>query len=258
MNKKFFISKLTHEGMPKLEYKLCNINLNELLGCSIKIEFTGKIECINCSRKIKKTFNQGHCFPCAQSLARCDMCILRPETCHFAKGTCREPEWGEENCMIKHVVYLANTTGLKVGVTREHQKLTRWGDQGAVEVVVLAEVPTRLDAGLMEASIKKSVNDKTNWRSLITGKISEVALIKEKQKIVKEIDKKFKKYLIEDDTLYNFKYPVIKYPEKSLTHNFDKESILEGEFQGIRGQYMFVAGKAVNIRKYQGYEIVLT
>src|SRR5687768_11697363 len=68
--------------------------VNEYLGKNLRLQFTGQINCINCNRAIKKTFSQGYCFPCSQKLAACDMCILKPQLCHFHLGTCREPEWG--------------------------------------------------------------------------------------------------------------------------------------------------------------------
>ena len=97
------------------------IPLNPLLGTKLSLRFNGEINCINCGRKTNKSFQQGYCYPCMQQLARCDICILKPELCHFHKGTCREPEWGRENCMIDHFVYLAVSSGLKVGITRHNQ-----------------------------------------------------------------------------------------------------------------------------------------
>ena len=109
------------------------VPLNEILGCNIKLEFHGLIHCIYCGRKTSKSFNQGYCFPCFRKLARCDLCIVSPEKCHYHEGTCREPKWGQENCMTEHVVYLSITSGLKVGITRSTQVPTRWIDQGATQ-----------------------------------------------------------------------------------------------------------------------------
>ena len=106
------------------------IELASLLGQSISLEYDGHINCIECGRSTRKSFNQGYCFPCLRALAACDMCIVKPELCHFHLGTCREPNWGEQHCMQPHVVYLANSSALKVGVTRQSQVPTRWIDQG--------------------------------------------------------------------------------------------------------------------------------
>lgn len=51
--------------------------------------------------------------------------------CHYDAGTCREPSWGEQFCMTDHIVYLSNSSGVKVGITRATQLPTRWIDQGA-------------------------------------------------------------------------------------------------------------------------------
>ncbi len=95
------------------------LNMNDLIGERISLNFDGKIYCSNCGKKTNKSYSQGYCFPCCQKLARCDMCIMKPEQCHHHMGTCREPEWGTRNCFTPHVVYLANSSGAKVGITRK-------------------------------------------------------------------------------------------------------------------------------------------
>ena len=126
------------------------VDLNALIGKELTLTFSGTILCSNCGKKTKKSYSQGHCFVCMRKLASCDMCIMKPETCHYDKGTCREPQWGEENCMIPHYVYLANTSGLKVGITRHTQIPTRWVDQGATQALPIFKVQTRLQSGLVE------------------------------------------------------------------------------------------------------------
>lgn len=130
------------------------VNMNDLLGQHVTIRYDGLIHCSHCGRKTNKSFSQGFCYPCMQSLAQCDMCIMKPETCHYDQGTCREPEWGEKHCMIEHVVYLANSSGLKVGITRHSQVPTRWIDQGAIQAIPLIRVKTRQQSGLVEDALK--------------------------------------------------------------------------------------------------------
>ncbi|MGB5589312.1 MAG: DUF2797 domain-containing protein, partial [Gammaproteobacteria bacterium] len=118
------------------------------LGQSFTLRFEGEIRCANCARLTRKSFSQGHCFPCSQRLAACDLCIVRPDRCHFGQGTCREPDWGQTHCMQPHFVYLANTSGLKVGITRAHQGMTRWIDQGASQALPILEASSRHVSGL--------------------------------------------------------------------------------------------------------------
>jgi hypothetical protein len=117
------LSKLRSELGDTVSYRLPvgddELPLDPLAGQHLSIRYTGDIACTHCGRATKKSFNQGHCFPCSQRLAACDICIVRPERCHYHKGTCREPGWGETHCLQPHVVYLANTSGLKVGITRK-------------------------------------------------------------------------------------------------------------------------------------------
>lgn len=97
-----------------------NIALAPLLEKQLHLRYTGKITCIHCKRSMNKSFNQGYCHSCFQKLAQCDVCIMSPERCHFEAGTCREPVWGEHFCMQDHIVYFANSSGLKVGITGHH------------------------------------------------------------------------------------------------------------------------------------------
>ena len=228
-----------------------------MIGNEIELRFTGLIRCINCGEDTEQSYSQGYCLRCSQTLARCDLCIVKPEQCHYRKGTCREPAWGRENCLIKHAVYLSNTTGLKVGITREHQKLTRWGDQGALAATVLAHVPERYIAGLLEQELAKTYSDKTDWRGLIKGTVSEVDLVRERSKCVDNFPQKFRKYLIDDATVYTFEYPVVRYLEKAKTWNLDKDPNVKGTLHGIRGQYLLIGEAAFNVRKFAGYEVEL-
>lgn len=240
---------------PEVEYKLGDLALNKYVGSEIEIKFTGNIECIECGRKINKTYSQGYCFPCSQKLACCDLCIVRPERCHFHKGTCREPEWGKENCLIEHSVYLANTAGVKVGITRSHQKFTRWADQGATEALEIARVPERLIAGKFEEHLKEFFSDRADWRKLVTGKELSVDLEAALSEVREKISADFKQYLLSDLKIEKLKFPVIGYPEKAVSFNEKKEKEIKGDLSGIRGQYLLFPDKVINIRKFQGYEM---
>jgi hypothetical protein len=150
------------------------INMNELIGKKISLSFNGEIRCFECGIKIKKSYSQGFCYPCCISLAKCDLCIMKPETCHHHLGTCREPLWGLENCFSQHIIYLANSSGLKVGITRASNIPSRWIDQGAISAIPLMSVDTRLKSGIIEDSLKEFVADKTNWRKMLKNEVAEV------------------------------------------------------------------------------------
>ena len=152
------------------------IELNAFIGQTLTLTHTGNIFCCSCGKKTKKSYSQGHCFLCMKKLASCDMCIMKPETCHFAEGTCRQPQWGEENCFVDHYVYLSNTSSLKVGITRHTQIPTRWIDQGATQGLPIAKVKNRLISGLVEIELAKLIADKTNWRTLLKGNNNPLAL----------------------------------------------------------------------------------
>ena len=243
------------------------VDMNKLIGKQIKLTHNGAINCIACGAKTKKSYSQGHCYMCMKSLPECDMCIMKPETCHYADGTCRDSAWGDEFCMQKHFVYLANSSGIKVGITRGTQVPTRWMDQGAVQALPIFEVKNRLMSGLLEVIIKKHVSDRTDWRKMLKGIVEEIDLKKYRDEILNSCVDEIEALKSEqgDDALIalgnaelvDIKYPVNEYPEKVKSFNFDKTPEIEGELKGIKGQYLILDTGVLNIRKFTGYNITL-
>jgi hypothetical protein len=235
-----------------------DVALNPLLGKRISLRHTGKIHCINCGQATKNSFQQGYCYPCMQKLARCDLCILKPELCHYHKGTCREPEWGMKNCMIDHIVYLAVSSGLKVGITRHTQIPTRWIDQGAVAALPIARVASRYQSGLMEHALKKQFNDKTNWQAMLKNRTIDADPVAARDRILPELKSLLTEpagSIITESQLYTFEYPVLSYPERIKSISFDKVPVVEGVLQGMKGQYLMFDTGVINIRKHSGYHV---
>ena len=247
------------------------VALNPLIGSRLTLTHTGKINCINCGRDTKKSFNQGYCFPCFKSLAECDMCIMRPETCHFHLGTCRDETWAQGHCMQPHFVYIANSSGLKVGITRGNQLPTRWIDQGARQAVAIFKVKNRFHSGLLEDAIKKHVSDRTDWRKMLKNSVELVDLKAEAARLVdaakNDIDR-IKASDVEtgesemdwevlDQEVVDINYPVDVYPEKIKSFNFDKTPSVGGVLDGIKGQYLIFDNGVINMRKFAGYEVNL-
>jgi hypothetical protein len=238
------------------------VPMNERLGQSIRIEFAGAINCIACERSIKKTFNGGYCFPCARSLPEADSCIVKPETCHFAAGTCRDPAWGEAQCMQPHTVYLANSSGLKVGITRGLEPIGRWIDQGACQGLAIRHARTRLESGQIEVALREFVSDRTDWRRMLKGAPEPVDLAQHRDRLLALYEEKnpgaplFGKPAPSGSEVA-IQYPVLEYPEKVRAHNLDKEPVLEGTLLGIKGQYLILDTKVLNVRKYAGYHLAL-
>ena len=245
-----------------------DIHLNPLVKKKIKLKYLGRIYCIHCGRKSNKSFNQGYCYPCFQKLAQCDSCIIHPEKCHFEQGTCREPVWGEKYCMQDHIVYLANSSGLKVGITRATQIPTRWIDQGAAQALAIIRVRSRLQSGILETMFKQKLNDKTNWRNMLRGEPTPLDIAAESQFLIEEfkseIDEVKDRFGIFSVSVLNgirpvtIKYPVEEYPKNITSFNFDKEPEVQGKLVGIKGQYLIFDSGVINLRRFSGYEIELS
>ncbi len=239
--------------------------MNPLLGQMVTLRFQGQINCVHCQRLTKKSFSGGFCYPCSQRLAQCDMCFLKPELCHFEQGTCREPEWGEAVCMQDHIVYLANSSGLKVGITRLNQVPTRWIDQGATQAIPIFRVSSRYQSGLVEVMFKEWVSDRTDWRKMLKGDAEPLDLAAERDRLfaeaetsINDLQQQFGEAAITQlpaEPEQQIQYPVLEYPKKVSSFNFDKTAEVSGQLEGIKGQYLIFDTGVINIRKFSGYQV---
>lgn len=244
------------------------ISLNTLIGQSLSLQYTGEIHCVQCHRKTTKSFNQGHCYPCFRRLPQCDLCIMKPELCHYEAGTCRDELWGETHCLQAHYVYLANSSGIKVGITRGTQIPTRWIDQGAVQALPIIQVSERLLSGLVEVELKKSVNDRTSWQKMLKGQIEMVDLMQARDTLLEQYESTFISLqqqfgedaliFLNDEDSIAINYPVLDYPIKIKSFNFDKQAQVTGQLMGIKGQYLIFDTGVLNIRKFAGYQVRLS
>lgn len=236
-----------------------HFDLNSLVGKKLRLVYSGKIICSNCGKQTKKSYAEGVCYPCTMKLASCDLCILKPETCHYDKGTCREPKWGEENCFKPHYIYLANSSGLKVGITRKINVPYRWMDQGATEALPIIEVENRFISGQIEVLFKKHIADKTDWRKMLKGEPVSIDLPEWRDRLINELQDELQyfEFDILDSPVVKFNYPVERYPEKVSSFNLDKTPEISGRLIGIKGQYLIFDTGVLNVRSHSGYEITL-
>jgi hypothetical protein len=263
------LQKMPAEIASEVKYQLKlgdqSIDLNSYVGQSIQLVYQGQIHCTHCGRKTNKSFAQGHCYPCFKKLPQCDLCIMSPEKCHFDQGTCRDPAWGEQFCFQSHYVYLANSSGIKVGITRGTQVPTRWIDQGAIQALPILRVDTRFQSGVVERVFGEHIADKTNWRAMLKGQVDPLDLIAERDRLfelcrseLSELENRFGLQAIQrlpDAEVLELNYPVLNYPAKVTSLNFDKNPVVEGVLQGIKGQYLILDTGVINLRKFTAYEV---
>jgi hypothetical protein len=255
--------KMQTEWDNRVKYTLTlgadELDMNALLGKSISFEFRDTIHCIRCGRVTKKSFAQGYCYPCFTTAPETSECVLRPELCRAHEGISRDMKWSEEHCLQEHYVYLALSSGLKVGVTRASQIPTRWIDQGAWKAIRLAKTPNRYIAGRIEVALKARISDRTNWRNMLTNRMDrDVNLLDEKQKAAGFLETDLSEYIVPDNRITEIVYPVLSYPEKVTSISFDKTKYIESVLTGIRGQYLiFEDGAVLNIRKHSGYLVAM-
>lgn len=237
-------------------------HLNPLIGREVTLRFAGAINCTACGRPTKKTFGQGFCFPCSQSRAEADICIVRPELCHHGEpdNPCRDEAFAQGQCFQPHVLYCSATSGVKVGITRLPNVPSRWIDQGATAAIPVAKLPNRRAVGLVEKRLSDhGFADKTHWTKNLKGEQADVDLRAVSEQVVALLlEWGVEGILPEFERLeHTFTYPVRTWPTKVTSFNLDKDPVAGGVLEGIKGQYLMFAGGVINLRKYTGYRVVV-
>lgn len=231
------------------------INMNQALDKEVQIDFI-KFQCLNCGQD-RPIYRQGFCKTCFYETPTAGEWIMKPElsTAHLDQED-RDLEFEKRMQLQPHIVYLANSSNVKVGVTRKSQVPTRWIDQGAHEAIEIVEVPNRYLAGITEVALKDHVSDKTSWQKMLKNDIEDLDLTEWRSKLKPYIPEEVSQYFIEDNSETNLEFPVLQYPEKVKSLNLDKIPSYKGVLKGIKGQYLIFEDNTVfNVRGSEGYYV---
>ena len=254
------VSYFLRDGWHESGVRAAELPLNALLGRAVELRYDGEISCTACGRVIKKTFNQGFCYPCSRSRAEADICMVKPELCHyFSEGDpCRDVGFAQARCFQPHMLYVSLTSGLKVGITRRPNVPSRWIDQGAARAMPLAELPSRREVGLVEHELAQSFGDRTHWMRMLKDEAPEGDLVEMAEQVLDELEEMGVTELPEEARIEHvFRYPVLVYPRKVTSFNLDKTPVAGGVLQGIKGQYLIFDDGVINVRKFTGYRVAV-
>ena len=233
------------------------LHLNQLVGKNLSLNFL-RYSCLNCKME-KKIFRNGYCFNCHSTLPQVGDWVMRPELskAHLGQED-RDLDFETQMQVAPHVVYLANSSNVKVGVTRKSQIPTRWIDQGAHEAIEVVEVPNRYLAGITEVALKDHVSDKTNWREMLTNNLKDLDLFEIKERLKPYLPQEVREYYLQHSKELEIAFPVKQYPAKIKPLNLAKDPFYQGVLAGIKGQYLiFEDGIAFNVRKHEGFEVAI-
>ncbi|MFT4699021.1 MAG: hypothetical protein ACI9SJ_002179 [Flavobacteriaceae bacterium] len=262
MNSEGVLTKMQTEIGTPIQYYLVFenefLNINQLLNKKVSISFIG-YQCLNCKLE-KKIFRQGFCYDCFYKIPQAADWIMRPElsTAHLDKED-RDLDYEKKVQLQPHIVYLANSGNVKVGVTRKTQVPTRWIDQGAHEALEVVEVPNRFLAGITEVALKEHVSDKTNWRTMLKNEIKNESLVEWKEKLKSFIPEEAMEYYIDSNKETHIEFPVIQYPSTPKSLNIVKSQEYQGVLKGIKGQYLIFEDNTVfNVRSNEGIRVRIT
>ncbi|WP_322971557.1 DUF2797 domain-containing protein [Faecalibacter sp. LW9] len=249
---------ITENGNPVKYYWDFNhdfVTMNRLLGKRIKINFD-HYDCLGCGED-KEIYQMGYCKNCFFTLPQANPSIISPEksTAHLGIEQ-RDLEWEKKFELQPHVVYLANSSGIKVGVTRETQIPTRWIDQGASEAIIIARTTNRFEAGMIEVSLKDVMADKTNWQRMLKNDVPDINLYEQFEIVKQNVNPEFQQFLVDEPEVYQLDYPVLEYPAKVKSTNLKKTPEIEGVLKGIKGQYLIFEDNSVfNVRGHEGFYV---
>ncbi|MGY5846460.1 DUF2797 domain-containing protein [Salegentibacter sp. HM20] len=253
------LTKMRTEITDKVQYYLNFendfLNLNQLLNKTLSINFL-RFQCLNCGLE-KKIFRQGYCYDCFTSIPQAGDWVISPELskAHLDEED-RDLEFEKSVQLQPHVVYLANSSDVKVGVTRRTQIPTRWIDQGAHEAIEIVEVPNRYLAGITEVALKDHVSDKTNWRKMLTNEVLDLDLAEIRENLKQYIPEEAREYYLASNKETEIEFPVLEFPKKVKTLNLGKAPFYEGVLKGIKGQYLlFEDGTVFNVRGHEGFVV---
>jgi len=259
MNYEGVLTKMQTENANPIQYYLVFendfLNVNQLLDKTIAIQFVG-YQCLNCKLS-KKIYRQGFCYDCFFEIPQAADWIIRPELskAHLGQED-RDLAYEEKVQLQPHIVYLANSSNVKVGVTRKAQVPTRWIDQGAHEAIEIVEVPNRYLAGITEVALKDHVGDKTNWRTMLKNDVVDESLVDWRERLREFIPEEAAEYYLEHNAETHLEFPVLQYPEKPKSLNLEKTPNFEGTLKGIKGQYFIFEDNTVfNVRSNEGYVV---
>ena len=256
------LQKMQTEFLSPIQYYLVFedsfLNVNQLIGKEISISFEG-YQCLNCGKQ-KKIFRQGYCYDCFMSSASVGDWIMKPElsTAHLDIED-RDLAYEKRVQLQPHIVYLALSSDVKVGVTRKTQVPTRWIDQGAIEAIPIVEVPNRYLAGITEVALKDHFADKTSWQKMLKNNVPDVDLVSERNNVLQWLPEEIKPYFTKEQELYKIDFPIATYPTKINSLNLEKTPSFTGKVNGIKGQYLlFEDGTVFNVRTYEGYVVKMS
>ena len=244
-------------GKDRLE-EMAELPLNECIGKEIRLLFEGQIHCVATGKRINKTYGEGYSFDAWRKAPEAVESVIRPELSRIHEGIAlRDREWEEAHHLQPHWLYLSQTSGFKVGVTREAHGVTRWLDQGAVAAAAILKVPYRQLAGEMEVLLKSHFADKTNWRAMLAEVEPRAeALLEMRARLLEILGAHYAQWVIPDPEVRTFHFPVLAYPPKVTSVSLDKVPDLQGRLMGFKGQYaLFADGRVLNIRSHAGYRV---
>lgn len=234
------------------------LHMNQLFEKNLSIRHAG-YSCVVCG-KDEKIYRMGFCKKCFFESPYASETILRPELSQAHLGIQERDLAVEQEIQLQpHIVYLAYTGDVKVGVTRENQVPTRWIDQGATFAIAIARTTNRYEAGVIEVEFKKHLADKTNWRKMLQDdRESEVDLLEFRSQIAHLFPQESKQFALEEKEVWKLDFPY-EAPEKIQSFTLDAKPEFEGILKGIKGQYLcFEGGHFINVRAHEGYVVELS
>jgi hypothetical protein len=231
------------------------VKVNDCIGKTIQFDLIG-YQCLSCGDNAS-IFRQGLCKKCFFESPQAGSWIMKPEEskAHLDIED-RDLAFEKKMQLQPHIVYLSNTGGVKVGVTRKSQVPTRWIDQGAHQAMAFLEVPNRYLAGVAEVALKAHISDKTQWKTMLSQPEQSRDLIQQFNALKAYLPDEVQPYVIDELQVEELNFPYTPDGQLGVRQSLSENEPLKGKLKGIKGQYLIFDDYSIfNVRSSEGYVV---
>ena len=103
------------------------------------------------------------------------------------------------------------------------------------------------------------------WRAMLKGQVDRLDLYAKRDRLLAlcqpdltTLEDRFGLQAIQrlpEAEVLELNYPVLNFPAKVSSLSFDKNPVIEGVLQGIKGQYLILDSGVINLRKFTAYQV---
>lgn len=251
--------KFVHPTIPI--HQRPDLPLSELVGTEVRLTISEDQYCTQCGTESKSS----PCSGCAGEPPHAT-CVMHPAA-HCDYTGCPYPDYKERSCSHSHIVYLAATDRIKVGISRESRARCRWAEQGASHAIPIARAPNRKAAGIIEKALGEEWPQRHRHQWYLPMDNAVERLIDDALATDLIPEKLWPCYLWDDADREAVRDAIVDVPSitapslnERLTSNqyaLSAGETREGRVLGIRGEIIATDSFVVNLNEHSGHPVTI-